>query len=74
MLYLTSKAVYPGSQSPNTKPTLSSILISLFLLTPNKVDYVALVDQIFCICLFLVLYSLFAAFDNSSKVVYFKKH
>lgn len=40
-----------SSQSLNTKPTLG-------LLTPNKTDYVAPVNKILCICVFLVFYSL----------------
>ena len=58
MLHLTRNVVYPVSQSPNTKPALGSILISLYLLTLNKVDFVVPANQIFSICLFLVLYSL----------------
>lgn len=40
----------PSANPP--KPT------QLWLLTPNKVDYLSPVKQIFCICLFLALYSL----------------
>lgn len=47
MSFLTRNAVDPDSQSPNTKPTLS-------LLTSNEVDYVALANEIFSICLFHV--------------------
>lgn len=55
---LTRNAVYPVSQSPNTKPTLGSILISLFLLTLNKVDLRPPGNQIFPIVsfLFFILY------------------
>ena len=34
----------PVSLSPNAKPTLGSILLSLFLLTLNDIDYVAIVE------------------------------
>ena len=44
--------------TPNAKPNLGSILISLLLLTPNKVDSVTSANQIFSIFLFLVLYFL----------------
>ena len=58
MLPLTRNAVYPISQSPHLEPALGSVLISLFLLTPTKVGYVAPARNIFSIFLSLVLYSL----------------
>lgn len=58
MLHKTGNAAYPVSQSPNTRLSLGSILISLFLFTPNKVDSVASTNQILSIFLFLVVYSL----------------
>lgn len=57
MLPLTGSTIYPVSKPPNANPVLGSILISLLLLTPNKVDYVE--NQVFSIFLFFVLYSLF---------------
>lgn len=54
MLHKTGNAAYPVSQSPNTRLSLGSILISLFLFTPNKVDSVASTNQILSIFLFLL--------------------
>ena len=48
----------PISQSPDAKLILGSVFISLFFLTPKKVDYVAPVIQIFSIFFFPGLYSL----------------
>lgn len=62
MLYLIRDTVRPISQSPQAIPTLGSTLISLFLLTPNKVDCVAPASQIFSLFLYLVLYS--SAFNS----------
>lgn len=58
VFHLTRSAVYPVSQSPNTKPTLGSVLISLFLLTLNKVDLWPPGNQIFSLVsfLFFILY------------------
>ena len=47
-----------SSQPMPKRQANSGLYISFFLLTPNKVDYVVPVDQIFSIFLFLVLYSL----------------
>ena len=48
---LTRNAVYPASQSPNARPTLS-------LVTPDKVDYVSPDSQKVSIDVFLILYPL----------------
>lgn len=52
MFHLIRNSVaFPVNQPPNAKPAWD-------LLTPNKAGYVALVNQMFSIFLFLVLYSL----------------
>lgn len=38
-MLLTRNSVCPVRQSPKVQPVLGSVLISLFLLTPNKVDH-----------------------------------
>lgn len=47
-------SVYSVSQFLNTKPILCFKLIFLFLLTPNKVDYVTPANYIFFIFLFFI--------------------
>lgn len=49
-------ARYPASQSPNSKPALGSLVISLFLLTPDKFDCVTPANQLFCIFLFICIF------------------
>ena len=57
----TRNTVHPVSQSPNAKPTLGSILISLFLLNPSKFDIVALATKIVSVFLFHILYPINAS-------------
>ena len=52
--YYYYEIIYPVSQSPNAKPTLG--LISLFLLTLNKIDCVIPANQTFSLFLILILY------------------